>query len=131
MLDSALVLKSEKRIFKSVLGTEFDVTFKPFVINMLAKEYALAHKDCVEAITAYQEKALAGIATEADVDDINEKNQKFTDTGFKIILAALKANKLNYDEEYVQDNIALEEFTVFIDYIIGSRQDTDEKTKKK
>lgn len=128
MLDSRVVLASEKKIFKSVLGTELDCTYKPFILNVLASEYVNLQSDATEAIKKYVE--LGSEATIEDMEDFRAKTKLFTDCGIKIILATMKANKVVADEEWLQENIALDEFHLLVNYIIGVATDTP-VTKKK
>jgi hypothetical protein len=128
MLDSAILLNSKKRIFKSVLGTELDVTYRPYILNILTSEYARLQEIATTAIREYVEKSAT--ATIEDVETFQTATKNFTDCGIKIILATLKANKKEVDEEWLQENIALDEFNNLVNYIIGTIPDPVDTKKK-
>lgn len=131
MLDSSLILNKEKRIFKSVMGTELDVTYRPYILNILTSQYVDLQHTAVKKITEYVKKNDEGKATIEDAEDFQKATKAFTDCGIKIILATLKANKHEVTEEWLQENISLDEFDTLVNYIIGTVQDPQEDTKKK
>lgn len=131
MLDSTLILNKEKRIFKSVMGTELDVTYRPYILNILTSQYVDLQHTAVNKITDYVKKNEEGKASIEDAEDFQAATKAFTDCGMKIILSTLKANKHEVTEEWLQENISLDEFDTLVNYIIGTVKDPSDTKKKK
>lgn len=128
MLNSQMMLNRDKRIFKSVMGTELNVTYRPYILNILTSEYIRLQTQAAQSIQEYM--ALGDKAKVEDVENFQDKTRQFTDCGIKIILATLKANGQTATEEWLQDNISLDEFDLLVNYIIGNISDQPDTKKK-
>ncbi len=126
---SRVFTEKEKKIYTTLGGVKLDLTWRPSIIDRYYKEYVDAKYELSTGLDKFQETLNAlrkdGTPdTENIMKDYLAAIDAWKNIGYKIILAAFKANNQEYDETFIDTSLTSEEKELVISIImdVGNEQ---------
>lgn len=125
---SKVFTEKEKKIYTTLSGVKLDLTWRPSIIDKYYKEYVDAKYELTVGYQKFSDTLTALKSGTPDEADIMKKYladiDNFKNIGYKIILAAFKANKQDYDETFIDTSLTSEEkeLVIFIIMDIANEQ---------
>lgn len=134
--DSRVFTDKEKKYYTTTKGQKLDLTWKPTIIDRLYKEYTELLFDIKKMYPiqlATLERVKKGDVSEEDTDFIENfanKIDEYRNKFDQILIAALKANGLEVNSEWIEENLVVEEKDIILQIIMDIYQEQFNLKKK-
>ena len=134
--DSKVFTEKEKKIYTTVNGEKIDLTWKPSIIDRLYKEYTEMLFEIKKQYPVHLEKlerAKKGNIKPEDtefIEKFSELIENYRNKFNQILIASMKANGREIDDEWIESNLVVEEKDLIIQIIMDIHQDQFSLKKK-